>query len=77
MREDRWKIHALTGQLHWRTFASPAQASMYQHWMMTKETDMFIELGTVSAATKGFQPGVQQDPPIGSKKVNLVLRVAT
>ena len=38
---------------------------------------MFIELGTVSAATKGFQPGVQQDPPIGSKKVNLVLRVAT
>jgi hypothetical protein len=49
----------------------------YQHWMMTKETAMFFELGTVSSATKGFQPGLQTDPPIAGKTLQNVKRVAT
>lgn len=38
---------------------------------------MFIELGTVSSATKGFEPGLQSDPPILGKTVQSVKRVAT
>ena len=44
--------------------------------MMTKERHMLIELGTVSSATKGFQPGVLSDPPIAGKTPQNVKRDA-
>jgi hypothetical protein len=35
--------------------------------MQHEEIVMIIEIGTVSEATKGFQPGVQTDPAIAGK----------
>ena len=38
---------------------------------------MIIELGTVSEATKGYEPGIQTDPAIPGKMPTWVKRVAT